>query len=170
MFQKMTNDFWVGSSVLLLALITIFAIIPSGVTDPGTVEFAELSPAFWPQVIMILLGIIGISIIGVEVFNTKSSSTVTTEERIEDDYTLPGKAIRLTVSFGLLFLTYFCIEYLGMVLSTAIGLISFLLLGNVRSPKMIVGLSLFLPCFLYGFFVYVANVPLPIGDLFYSFM
>lgn len=171
MLKKMSNDLWVGGGVTLLALITIGVIIPYGVTDPGTVEFMELAPAFWPQIIMILLALIGTGIMGSEIYLSQKKQAVDDiEEASEEKYPITILAIRFIVAFGLLFLTYLFIEYLGMVLSTAISLACFMLLGKVRDWKMIIGLSVFLPCFLYAFFVYVANVPLPIGDLFYSFM
>ncbi len=171
MFQKMSHDMCVGCTVALLAVFTITVIIPLGVTDPGTVELTELAPAFWPQIIMTLLVFIGVTIVGAEFATMKRRKTEeNTKARSKESFSLSVKAFRFLIAFGLLLLTYFSIDYLGMLLSTAINLVCFLLLGNVRSTKMLIGLSVLLPCFLYVFFVYVANVPLPVGNLFYSLM
>lgn len=168
MQRRITGDIWVGGGVTCLGLILLVIIIPYGVDVPAYAEMAALAPNFWPQLISCFITVAGI---GLLVTGLRTKETLTAGEDKEDDsYPLGVQLLRFVFAFGLLFMVYFCIDYLGMVVTTFIATLSFLLLGNVRKVSMLVGISVLLPCILYVFFVYVANVPLPIGNLFYAFM
>ena len=58
---------------------------------------------------------------------------------------------------------YLLLDILGMVVTSALALLTFMLLGGERRPVLIVAITVILPVALFLFFRYVANVSIPMG-------
>lgn len=170
MQKKITDDVVVGGCVTLVGILLLVVGIPYGVDAPSFGDTAALAPNFWPKIIAVFIVIAGLCLIVGGLKSTGNEPEVGGEEVADDEYPVGVQAVRFLLSFLILFMVYFCIDYFGMVLTTFVATLGFLLIGKVRKPIFLIGIPVILPCMLYGFFVYAANVPLPIGDLFYAFM
>ncbi|MEH6627730.1 MAG: tripartite tricarboxylate transporter TctB family protein [Motiliproteus sp.] len=155
------QDVLIGGSVVALALIGILVIIPSGIVSPGAVEIEALSPAFWPQVVLIGLAIAG----GIILFQGffPSATDCQDDDISEPTLALPVVIAKLIIAVTVLFSFYYAIDYVGIVLSSIVTLIILMLLGGERRPILLSLVAVILPVLLFYFFTYVANVPLPLG-------
>ena len=60
------TDLPVSGVVIAFACLVLFVLIPSGIDDPGSIDVLALGPAFWPSVISVFLGVMGL-VVGVQV-------------------------------------------------------------------------------------------------------
>ncbi len=153
------TDFVVGGVTIAFACLALFVLIPLGVEDPGAIDVLALGPAFWPSIISVLLLAMGV-IICVQAFRRARAGHGPEHEAG------PGFAPgRWLTSLALLAGLYAGLHALGMLLTSVIALVLFMLLGGERRPLVLVAVSLLLPAALYVFFRYVANVVIPLGVL-----
>ena len=152
-----------GIGLCVLALIGLFIIIPAGVDLPQDIEVAALSPSFWPTIVISVIGLVGV-VIAIEGWAKTEDPESTSDQ---DDWVAQAKRFALIII--ILLGIYLATPFAGMVASCTIGIIFICLMGGEQRPLMIAGLGLGLPLLLYGFFVYVANVPLPVGTFFEMF-
>lgn len=167
------RDIRVGLAIMLIALSIVFILIPSGVRVPQNVEVRVLSPDFWPITVSLIAGIAGAFVFlgGVLELKRAHLSEVTSmpDESVPvesegDEYREPGEAtFRVVVIVGVLFALYFTAEIAGFVLGNMILLIFMIRFTGEKRWKIILPIALILPSLLYGFFVYVASVPIPLG-------
>lgn len=156
----MTKNQITGIFILIFGAITFFVLIPYGIKVPKNIEHITTSPAFWPTIITII-----VSIMGVLLIIPQREKTVMGDEGDEGEARTPWKTRipRLIVIMAVLFGFYFFIEQLGLVVPS-IALIFFLMVfAGYRRWWLMVILSVLVPVILYFFFVYVANIPIPLG-------
>ena len=172
MIGKIYREMWVGAGILLLALLGIFLVIPMGIVLPGGNEVRALSPDFWPLIVVVAMGFCGgaLAVSGAlagrkEAEEVRRKGDPMTCEMPEefDELPVPQAAARVAVVLGVLFALYFAINIIGMVAATIPVLIFMMWYGGERRPKIVLPVALILPPLLYYFFVYVANVPIPLG-------
>lgn len=155
------SDVAIGASVIVLALVGIIVLIPSGIITPGSVEIAALSPSFWPQIVLIGLAIAGTIILFQGIF--PSGGLQDQDDVGEFKLAWPVVVVKLIIAITLLFSYYFAIEVFGIVLSSVVILVALMLLGGERRLTLLLPVAIILPVLLFYFFTYVANVPLPLG-------
>ncbi len=149
----MNQERYTGIAVLLVAVLLLTVVIPLGIDSPGQIDNAALAPDLWPRIIVALFGLMGVLMI------------------VRPSRKLEGEGVgawlrrlpRLLFVIGVLFLFYFAIPEGGMVLP---GIATILLLttfaGERRWPlSLLIGVGV--PVLLYGFFVYIARIPIPLG-------
>lgn len=147
-----TRQQMIGVIVVLLGVTIFFLIIPFGIVKPRTIEIAALAPDFWPKIIAVIIVVNGILLTF-----TKGNP----DEEVINDWKI--RFPRLMMTFGCLLLFYFVIPTLGMVVpATALIFGLMLFAGDQHWIKMTV-LSIIPPVLLYIFFVYIANMPIPLG-------
>lgn len=168
-----TAEIRVGLIIIVLALLSLFVLIPSGVTVPESVEIRVMSPDFWPLVVSIAAAIAGVFVLVGGVLELKhhhlTEITTTPDESIpvethDNVYRPFGEAaVRVAVTVGVLFALYFAIPHIGIVVGCMALLIFLIRFTGEKRWTMIIAIAVILPLILYGFFVYVANVPMPLG-------
>jgi putative tricarboxylic transport membrane protein len=158
-YSEDVTDFIVAGVTIAFGAVMLFVLIPVGIDDPGIVDVRALGPSFWPSIISGFLFLIGV-ILAVQTYRRARL------RRGTDDSTGEGfVAARWFASLVLLAAVDVALDPLGMVLTCAIALVLFMLLGGERRPVFLIGISLMLPLALFGFFRYVANVFIPLGVL-----
>jgi len=153
------NDLILSAVTVGFALLVMFAVIPLGVEDPGTINVLALGPSFWPFIIALFICLMGL-IVGAQAYRRFRAGG---DPRLG---TGGGQQFALTRWIGALVLLagyYALIGVLGMVVASILTLLLFMLLGGERRPVLIAAISLVLPIALYLFFRYVANVAIPMG-------
>lgn len=159
------RDFFAGALFLVLGILTIVILIPSGVDSPGNVEISALSPEFWPRVIAFAVVFVALSLVAESYF--LKTPEVDADEDAEADAiykldTLPG-TLRTVILIFALFLFYFALTTLGVVASSIVLMLAMMLFFGERKWYYIVPISILLPILLYLFFLHVAGVPMPLG-------
>ena len=146
-----------GVGVALLGLLILAVLIPWGIDKPGNVEHTALAPDFWPQIIAVMMMALG------AVQAVRPTPDDDDEDGGEDSghwlHRLPGLAVALGALFGF----YVLIPSLGMVVPGAAVIFGLMVFGGERRWLLAAVVALGVPVLLYGFFVHVAGIPIPLG-------
>lgn len=153
----MTSNQITGIFVLIFGLLAYFVLIPYGIKVPKNIELVSTSPAFWPSIIAVVIAIMG----GVLIIPDKSNSVADEDVVIGTPWST--RLPRLLVVGVLLFGFYFVIDRLGMVVPSMVLIFTLMVFSGYRRWGLMVLFSLLVPIILYVFFVYVANIPIPLG-------
>ena len=167
-----------GLVILILALLIGFVLIPVGIVSPSNLQHISTAPWFWPAIITGGLGLTGIMMI---LFAGMDNSLEKEDDRDgngygDDDDTMddhphppegdtpwPQRLPRLLFIFGLLFAFYLSMDHLGMVVPAMVLIFTLMVYGGQRRWGLMLILSVMIPLMLYGFFVHIANIPIPLG-------
>ena len=141
----------IGLGVVALGLLLFFVIIPIGVVEPSNVSHLALAPQFWPKIISIMIGAMGVIL----VMRAKPGEPVSRQWLGR----LPG----LIVALGALFGFYFLIPPLGMVVPGMALIFGLMWYAGERNLIRSILIACAVPILLYCFFVYIANIPIPLG-------
>ena len=173
MANKISQELYVGIGILVLSILAYFFAIPIGIVVPDGVDIRALSPDFWPGIIVIVLGVAGLSLViqglaSMGMLPGKGNSGLAAGPDNDpapetQELSIKKAALRVTVFVSTLFAIYFAIPLIGMVASTIPAIMFLAWYAGERRWKIILSLSIALPLLLYFFFVYVANVPIPTG-------
>lgn len=147
------------SAILMLAFaaLVIWVLIPVGVVEPKKVKFAALSPSYYPRIVAIALLLLGA---GVFLRSLLTKTVVITQTDRHPN--APTRTICFLLILLLLALT---LNWLGFIVASSIAMLLALWLGGERRLWLTLPLSVFLPLFLYFFFLKVARIPIPLGVL-----
>lgn len=158
------RDLFAGILFFLLGLGTVFLLIPSGVTVPGSVRISALSPDFWPSIIAYCTVAASVFLI-LEGALLKQPEAEIEEAEEYAKYqlaTLPA-ALRTAILMFALFAFYGSLTTLGVVAASVVLMGAMMLFFGERKIWLIALLSGAIPVLLYLFFRYVAGVPIPLG-------
>ena len=144
-------------------MLGVAVLVPIGIQEPGSVDFAALSPAFWPRLVCIGLGAMGAFIAVAAYLNRGSAEDSEPDEQAQ--FSLPVVLLRIALALGLMFAAYFLLEPLGFVVTGALVLLAFMVFAGERNPAVMLPVAAGVPLFLYFFFTRVANIPIPNGVL-----
>lgn len=155
------RDLIAGLLILAFGLTAIFVLIPKGIDEPASVQFAALSPSYWPRIICMILTAFG-AVITLRAL-LRPGLPPDGEAAVTDSVDrTPLKT--LVVLAGMMAL-YFALEPLGFPLACAIGLVLLMLLASERRPHIILPVAIGVPAALYLFFTEAASIPIPTGIL-----
>ena len=160
----------VAGVIVVFACIMLFVLIPAGIEHPGSIDVLALGPAFWPSVICVFLGLMGL-VVGVQALRRARAARggiVAGPDNPGDPGAAEAEAAgfapaRWLAALALLAAYYHGLDSLGMVLTSMLALGLFMILGGERRPAVVLVLSLGVPLALFLFFRYVANVFIPLG-------
>ncbi|MEH6813469.1 MAG: tripartite tricarboxylate transporter TctB family protein [Motiliproteus sp.] len=155
------RDLLTGIGIIALSLLGLLVVIPAGVVVSDSDDNIALSPAFWPNVIMITMLLAGISVL-LKVLLDKLRR-LPAVIRDEDESLLRTEDWRLVLVIPALFAYYYLINELGIQLSSGLLLVVMMLLGGERRFWLLLSIAIILPTFLNYFFIHIANVNLPLG-------
>lgn len=137
--------------IILISIFAFFYAMTFRIVENG----AAANPAFYPQVLAVLLGLLGLTLL----INTLRKGDLS---KINIDKEVLYNVLQL---MGVLILYVLGIFFIGFPISTGLFIfISIILLGGSRSTA----LKLFIPItlVLYIMFFIVFKIPIPIGKLF----
>jgi len=170
MIESKTKEIYVGAAMLAIAVLGWLVAIPAGIDVPASVQFRALSPDFWPFIIMGMLGASGAIVFVLAYLERRTllAADAPAEPEDPEDGALVEHPFQTRVRrslFGMvcLFVFYFAIEQLGVVVSSIFVVLVLTFALGQRNWKKTVPLAVLLPILLYFFFVYVAQVPMPLG-------
>jgi len=155
-------DILFGGFMLALLALVWWVIIPVGIMVPKSIDTAALSPDLWPKIIVLIASISSVFML------LKAWRDVRQPERDSkpDDevyYPMLQAVGRVAaVPLGIL-AVYYAMWISGIVASCIILLALLIRLAGERRWWLIALNAVVLPMLLYGFFTYLANVPLPLG-------
>ena len=152
------REFGAGIIMLVIGLLVAVVLIPHGVKEPSSVQFAALSPSYYPRIVAAVLSALGAVII-LRSFIVPAPSDEQKSDRRSD------AAVRTLFVFALLAGYGLTLPWLGFILGSAIAMwIAFFLAGEKRL-HITLPLAILIPLGLYFFFLKVAKVPIPLGVL-----
>lgn len=172
MTSKSSREMWIGVALVLLAIVGWLFIIPKGIVVPDGVEVRALSPDFWPLIVVAVAGLASavLMVQGMVMWKKTAHRGISQESdehggEMESDIVLPfsREILQVVITLCVLFAMYYAILQIGMVAATipALGFLTWF--GGEKRWKIILPVAVVLPLTLYFFFVYVANVPIPLG-------
>lgn len=153
------RDFLAGLVIGVLGLFSWFYLIPYGVQQYAEAPSLALSATFWPYVITVLLmGLGGCLMLqgGLSLRSQASTRAVAPKEKLPKE-----------VLWAVFFLVpyYFLAQSLGLLLASAIAFAAYALLAGEKSYKKVAVLSFVVPAFITLFFIYIAQVLVPLGPI-----
>jgi hypothetical protein len=149
------NSYFISGLVsLCLSLLIYFVAIPFAITSPSNVSKIVLSPLFWPQVLSIILGLTGISLM----LAAKKTSD------LNDSVPLAGGYKRLILMIILMGLYLAAIPSLGLVWTSMIAFVALSILIKSSHPRTAIIMAIVIPLALYMFFAHVAGISIPQGE------
>ncbi|MEY3942704.1 MAG: hypothetical protein RLZZ133_394 [Pseudomonadota bacterium] len=168
----------VGLFSLGLGLLLHFWLIPNFISVPSNMARLVLSPAFWPEILAGMAMLAGVFVlVGAFRQPAKPNSqdlapllTIPEDQQASNDSpplqeVSEPSLVRLLAFVTAMALYAKYLEYLGMALASILMLlISFYLLGEKRIG-LVLSVSILLPLVLYAFFLHVAGVSIPQGEL-----
>ncbi|MFN3210786.1 MAG: tripartite tricarboxylate transporter TctB family protein [Roseovarius sp.] len=147
-----------------LGLLTILVFIPKGVAVPGNVKQSALSPVFWPRIIAAGTVVAAIFLLVESILARRTGPSA---DRDDDEaavrFNLPAASARTAILIVALAIFYWSLATLGIVVASMILSFAMMLFFGERKIWIVAALSLTIPLLLYGFFFYVAGVPIPLG-------
>lgn len=156
---KVTNLI-AGPLMLGFGLLGVFVIIPNGIDEPGGVQFAALSPSYFPRIVCYMLAAFGALVI-VRTLLAKPASSQTDADAAPDERVI----MRTVTVFAVLLALYVALEPLGFPLTGCLALLVLMFLADERRLAIMLPIAVGIPAGLYLFFVKAANVPIPSGIL-----
>lgn len=153
------RDFLTGLVIGGLGLFSWFYLIPYGVQQYAEAPSLALSATFWPYVITaLLIGLGGCLMVqgGVRLRLQPSTSSV-----------VPKSKLPKEVLWAVFFLVpyYLLAQSLGLLLASVIAFAAYALLAGEKSYKKVALLSFVVPAFITLFFIYIAQVLVPLGPI-----
>ncbi|MCB1971005.1 MAG: tripartite tricarboxylate transporter TctB family protein [Geminicoccaceae bacterium] len=147
------QNFLLGLGIAAFGVLLLLVIIPEGVVVPKGVRSAVLSPAFWPSVIAGFLIVSGL------ILAVQSRLYGQSMELEHHDVSW------LRFGLGVVFLAvfYLLVRPIGLVLASMLAITAFGLVARARNRPMLLVTAVILPLLLYGFFVKIAGLPVPVG-------
>ena len=156
-------DLIAGVVLCALGILGVAVLIPTGIQEPQSVDFAALSPSYWPRIVCIALAAMGLAI-AVATFFTDDQAEAGDESE-SSEYSLPVIALRVALAVALMFIGYILLEPLGFVVTSALAMLVFMAYAGERNLMVMLLLSAGVPLFLFFFFTKVASIPIPNGVL-----
>ena len=155
------KDRLAGLVFLAFGALCYGVLIPYGIQQPPSVQYQALSPSYWPNLVAIAVGAIGLALaLTARGAATPDEPTVSAPPQVSAWLTL-----RPFVALAICFALYFTLDYLGFVLGGAIALVCLMLLAGEIRPHVIGPVALIVPLGLFVFFTKAASVPIPMGVL-----
>ena len=153
LFRK--KDFWAGAAFLSLGVALVFILIPFGVDEPRRVQFAALSPSYYPRFVAIAMALIGLVVV--------ARAALANSDGGDLDRVPAGGALKVCAVLLILFATAYLLPLLGFVLASALALVVMMLIAGERNALTIGLVAVLLPLALYLFFTKLAKIPIPGG-------
>ena len=107
--------------------------VPFGIQEPQSVDFAALSPSFWPRLVCIGLAVMGAFIAVAAYLNRNQPDEGEAEE--PSQFPMQVIVLRIALALGMMFAAYFMLEPLGFVITGMLVLVAFMIFAGERNPN-----------------------------------
>lgn len=158
--SEATKDLLTGSAIAIFGGLVYLVVIPAGVAVPATLPAAAVAPDLWPRVASAMLVAVGAMLIA-DALQRRNGPLDSPSDTL-------GSAGSLRAGVCIVGLVAYCaaLPWFGFPLSSVLALLGLSTLFGERRLKIVVPLAVLVPLALYWFFTKVANVPVPLGELF----
>lgn len=156
-YGRLNPNTIVGVVFFILALVFLYYIIPSYISAPPFMQHPLLSPRFLPQVA-------GWSVLVLSLVLMVSGLRVPPEREPGDELRRGVSLIRQALMVGAGVVYAFFFEQLGAIGSGVLACVLLFLASGLRNP-LIYLLAIAFPVLVTMLFIYLLNVPLPVGEL-----
>ncbi|MCP1677255.1 hypothetical protein J2T57_004434 [Natronocella acetinitrilica] len=159
------TNLFTGIALVMIGLFIWFWLIPNGVRIPSRVPNPALSPAFWPQIIALIIGLSGAWMALESVIPGKHTQGTPVAD---DDDALRWEragALRLGVAIILLLPYYLAVREFGLLLPSIVAFIIYSLLAGERRLLTLLVLGIAVPTIITVFFIKAASILIPLGPL-----
>jgi len=147
-----------AAATLVASVLFALFVIPGGVTTPASVVHLPLSPAFLPYVLTAGVGIFAL----IHMLEAIYAPHIPPDDEGGGGLHASWKSRGLMLS--VLLLIYLLLpERLGMLITSILVTIALLAIGGERRPRILFGVGISVPLLVYLFFVFVAQVRMPLG-------
>ena len=152
----MTNkNFISGIIFFTFGVILYFVLIPFGIDEPKKIKYAALSPSYYPNIVAIILIILGIAIsIKAKYFD----KLILLDNNLRDDFLK-----RYFIILLVLVIFANILNPLGFIVSSTLVLLYTFYFAEEKNFYLIFFLSISFPLFLYFTFLKIARIPIPTG-------
>ncbi|MEG2172942.1 MAG: tripartite tricarboxylate transporter TctB family protein [Desulfovibrionaceae bacterium] len=164
--RRQAEFFWSGL-LLFLSAIGLLWLIPDYIHMPQKLQNPYLSPRLWPTIIFYSFGALGLCMF-IKVLLALYKEKNTGPSAVQDGVSrreMTRQSLSVLTALSCMGFSLVLIEPLGMPLSVTLCLVALLCLSGKKSSPMGVVCLLALPLCLYLFFLYVADVSIPLGIL-----
>ena len=144
-----------GVAVTAIGVTTLFLLIPVGIKSPSDVPSLALAPAFWPTVIASIFTLMGIIM--------TITPGRTDEETLAEIRMIPARSLSLAAFLAALFVYYFLVPVAGMVAPAMVLIFGLCWIRGERRWPLLILLAVLTPTVLTVFFLFIANIPIPLG-------
>ncbi|MFV0437254.1 MAG: tripartite tricarboxylate transporter TctB family protein [Desulfopila sp.] len=162
----MNRTLLIGCIGLTWSVLMFTIVLPRGITMPASVEMAALSPIFWPRIVIALAGLAS-AVLLMQGILAKGTKRTDAAQESSEYYRWPKATSRVAIAFALILAAYLSIDFFGLVIPSILALAILMWFAGERSIFKIVTVAMLVPIMLLVFFQYVANVPIPLGDIQY---
>lgn len=154
------KELFFGIAMLLFSIIGITYLLPNYIIIPRNLDSIYLSPAFWPNIILWILGFLGI------IMSVTNLNIIRKEQmKFKDIFTDRSKkmAINCVFCFLIFTLSLLNIELLGLPLVTILAMFALYYLAERKVTIGVILTILIVPWVLYAFFTYAVDIMIPLG-------
>lgn len=152
------KDLVTGIVLLTLGGVGLLWAVPNGISGYEDSPSIALSASFWPYAILVLFTGLGLVLLAQGGIAIKES----TKEKNHIPYAIPWHMIAAIL---LLIPYYYLAETLGFLLTSMLAFGAYALLAGEKNYKSLVLLAVLVPLVITVFFIYVAQVLVPLGPL-----
>jgi len=156
------KDIGLGVFLTAVSLIVLFWLIPVGIQSPGNIKEAVLAPAFWPQIIVAGLVVLGGVLAAQGVLCLRRIRQGVEERAPPVGRNVLGN-VKAVAAIALLFAYYWSMIWGGIVVPSILAIIVYTALHGERRIHYYGPLGIVFTLALYYFFLKVAQVPMPLG-------
>ena len=121
-----------GVVLCLVGVLGIAILVPFGIQEPQSVDFAALSPSFWPRLVCIGLAVMGAFIAVAAFLNRNQPDEGEAEE--PSQFSMQVIVLSVALALGMMFAADFMLEPLGFVITGVLVLLAFMIFAGERNP------------------------------------
>ncbi|HIU18420.1 MAG TPA: tripartite tricarboxylate transporter TctB family protein [Candidatus Avidesulfovibrio excrementigallinarum] len=164
--SALRREFYLGLVLSALFAITLFVLIPLGISNPMAHDPSSILPRTYPTWIMAVCLGLALALTGNAFWRLRRAASQPAET--PDDAPAPlrrAQVLRSLLCFALLLGCWFYIEEIGMILGSFLLYAAFSLLCGERNIARLLIIDVILTSLLYAFFVRIMGAPIPLGPL-----
>lgn len=158
-------DLIMGIALIGLGAFCWFWLIPNGVRVPSRLTNFALSPAFWPQIIAVIIMLSGSWLALESLFASLQSRSPQTSEEDDNGGIESGGLRRLIIALALLPCYFFAADQYGLLLPSIVAFMAYSLLAGERRVVVLLTLGVAVPGVITLIFIKAANILVPLGPL-----
>lgn len=151
------RDVIAGAIVAATGGFILLWLIPAGISAPSNLPNAALSPTLWPRIVAAMLIVTGL-LLALQGWRRGASQSRSRESAV-------GAPFHASAAIALLLPYFIACVWLGLLIPSIAAFIIYALLAGQRRWPLVALWGFALPVGLTLFFIYVANVLIPLGPL-----